>query len=1168
MTSSGYDRLHALPGHDAAAGAGSRIGDWSKSNARRFGDSPAIAGIDRSPLSHAGLYRHIRDIGDGLLERGIGRGDIVVIALPNGPEFLSAILAVASVAVALPIALEEPDEAIEQLLKLVSVKAMLFDAARQSALRAVAERRGSIQLPISIDGKEPAGVFHLPSAVTDSGARATATLPDDAAILAKTAGTTAEPKLVAWSQASIFLSVDAAATWMGLGPEDRSLCMMPFAHLHSVVRSTMPGLLRGGSAVCGPGFDRIRALDWITEHRPTYLTAVPGILRTLVARAAETGWTSKDSSLRFLASGSDSIDDATVQAAHDTFNVPIREFYGMSEVAPMLAASPAGRLAHTNGAVGQPLEIWSYAFLDEQGLRLPEGRAGEIAVRGGLINPVINRSGTTTSRFVDGWFLTGDLGHLDGDGQLHVSGRVDERITRGGKKIAPEAVEEALSAHPMIHQAVVFPIPDEILGARVGALIVPEQDAPITERDARVFVAGQLPDYMVPERLVIRDRVPESRVGKIARRGMFEQLGINAENPDTPAAGRQAPRTDTEAAVAGIVRDLLDQDQLDLEGDFMDSGGDSFLATTLLIAVEERFGLLLSPSQFLGNSSVVALARLIDSLSASADDPRIIRIQAGQPGKPVLFFAHAVFGGAYYAHAFAKHLGPAQPVHAFQWQEPDSSADGELTLETHAADYVSAMLAVQPTGPYNLAGHSFGAHLAYEVAQQLTAQGHQVAFLGLIDDEADLFMRRFGINKTKARSDRVYDRCKHLLDCYVPVVYPGSAVLFQAETKHREALADPYVGWRDLVLGGVRRIDVVGNHTTMMNESSIAHWADQLGDCLSSSIQRSGCDGRGPLLRPMPPAQRRQALLLARRAAKSADLGSEITEYRRAIESNPDQPYWVFRNLGAALVQNGAIEEAEQAYRRAIELEANPIVGYGELARVLRAAGRRREARQCIAAAASQDLGTAEAQCALGEILMADEAMDRAEQAFRKAIEIQPSHPFAHRRLSGILTRRGRLNEAISLAEKAVELMPDNDGFLFHLGNLLVQRGDFEAAESQYRRCIDLGSGNVYARKELCALLCRRGRLDEALVPAADAARLMPDNPGFRYHLANLLAAGGDAEAAVAEYGACVDLISARIKPRFARSPIRRLLATGIHRPLIRVFAHFQGRPLNPQKPR
>ncbi|EAM50818.1 similar to Acyl-CoA synthetases (AMP-forming)/AMP-acid ligases II [Crocosphaera watsonii WH 8501] len=159
--------------------------------------------------------------------------------------------------------------ALERLLERVPVKAVIYEDNRQNIWKTLAKTHGLTQLPIKIAPQTPAGCWQFADIEkTSQTQEVVGSLADDTGILVRTSGTTAEAKIVAWSQASFLLSVGVAAKWMGLTSSDRSLCVMPFSYLHSLLRSCLPGLLEGGSVVCCPGFDRLQILQWLETFQP------------------------------------------------------------------------------------------------------------------------------------------------------------------------------------------------------------------------------------------------------------------------------------------------------------------------------------------------------------------------------------------------------------------------------------------------------------------------------------------------------------------------------------------------------------------------------------------------------------------------------------------------------------------------------------------------------------------------------------------------------------------------------------------------------------------------------------------------------------------------------------------------------------------------------------
>ena len=165
--------------------------------------------------------------------------------------------------------------------------------------------------------------------------------------------------------------------------------------------------------------------------------------------------------------------------------------------------------------------------MDEDGAILAMGQRGEIVIRGDNVtdgyrsNPEANATAYTR-----GWFRTGDQGILDNDGYLTITGRLKEIINRGGEKISPREVDEALLLHPAVAQAVTFAMPHDRLGEEVAAAVVLREGAEADERAIRKFVGERVADFKTPRRVVILDEIPKGATGKIQRIGLAEKLGL------------------------------------------------------------------------------------------------------------------------------------------------------------------------------------------------------------------------------------------------------------------------------------------------------------------------------------------------------------------------------------------------------------------------------------------------------------------------------------------------------------------------------------------------------------------------------------------------------------------------------------------------------------------
>ena len=319
---------------------------------------------------------------------------------------------------------------------------------------------------------------------------------DDDAFILLTSGTTARPKMVPLTHASVCRSAYNAGAVLQLEPGDRLLNVLPLFHAHGLISGLLTALAAGSSVVCTPRFDPAAFFGWLTEFRPTWYTAVPTIHRALLSAADRHKHSIQRSSLRVIRSASASLPPDVLSELESLFGVPVIETYGMTEAASQIAANPLER--RKPGSVGQSAGA-EIAIMDGEGRRLAAGERGEIVLRG----PTITRGydndiAATKSAFRDGWFRTGDLGYLDRDGYLFIVGRIKDVIKRGGQKVAPAEVEEALLGHPDVVEAVVFSIPHRRLGEDVAAAVVLRPDRRSAHRSFETSPANAWPDSKSP----------------------------------------------------------------------------------------------------------------------------------------------------------------------------------------------------------------------------------------------------------------------------------------------------------------------------------------------------------------------------------------------------------------------------------------------------------------------------------------------------------------------------------------------------------------------------------------------------------------------------------------------------------------------------------------------
>ena len=525
------------------------------------GDADAVADLVRPASSHRSLNELTARLGSELRRFGVGHNDRVAIALPNGAEMATVVLAVARVATASPLNPGLTTSEFEFYLS--DLDARLVLVAEDDRTEATAAARG-LGVPIAVvmpaadaaaghvtlrwsDGPRPAP---HEGAVTD----ARDASKDDIALVLHTSGTTSKPKIVPLSHENLCRSAANVASALELNPSDRCLNVMPLFHIHGLVAALLASLHAGGSIVCTPGFDASKFFDWFETARPTWYTAVPTMHQSILSRAgaAERELVAR-SELRLVRSSSASLPPSVLRDLEEAFGVPVIEAYGMTEAAHQMTSNPLPPRVRKPGSVGLAAGP-DVAIADAAGRMLPATEVGEVVIRGSNVMSAYDGLDDPSGHFhPDGWFRTGDQGYLDAERYLFLTGRLKEIINRGGETIAPRAIDEALLEHPDVAQAVAFAVADPALGEEVAAAVVPTETATgITERQLQDSLLGRLSWARMPKRILVLDEIPKGATGKVQRIGLARAAGARDRAPfDRRAARRQRPTSRCDDAPHG-----------------------------------------------------------------------------------------------------------------------------------------------------------------------------------------------------------------------------------------------------------------------------------------------------------------------------------------------------------------------------------------------------------------------------------------------------------------------------------------------------------------------------------------------------------------------------------------------------------------------------------------
>ncbi|HEX6492735.1 MAG TPA: AMP-binding protein [Candidatus Dormibacteraeota bacterium] len=348
-----------------------------------------------------------------------------------------------------------------------------------------------------------------------------------AALLASS-GTTGDPKGVPLSERLLLDGARRVVDHHRLSPSERGYTPLPLFHVNAQVVGLLATVMGGGSLVVEARFDRDAYWDRVAAWRPTWLNAVPAVLGALVETPAPDARVVDG--IRFARSASAPLPPAVLERFRRHTGVSVLETYGMTEVAGQIAANPLDPALRRPGSVGMPVGV-DLEVATPDGLRAAPGELGSVRLRGAAVVThylELTASGLERVRPAcdrRGWLTTGDLGRLDADGFLHLAGREDDVINRGGEKFHPQEVERVLLDHPAVAAAAVVGAPHPRLGQVAVAFVTvrgPAGDALASELAG--ICAQRLARYKRPVEIRVTPALPLGPTGKVRRRELRAAL--------------------------------------------------------------------------------------------------------------------------------------------------------------------------------------------------------------------------------------------------------------------------------------------------------------------------------------------------------------------------------------------------------------------------------------------------------------------------------------------------------------------------------------------------------------------------------------------------------------------------------------------------------------------
>jgi len=694
--------------------------------AQRDADAAAILAPVRAPLAFGALLDQIKDVRTTLNRCGLGRGDRIALLAGRGPETAVAALSIACCAVCAPLNAATTPTELEHGLVQTGAKALLVPATVSSEVKDLAPQVGILLLEYSVEESEPAGRFRIHGSRSPAVARDDCPTTGDIAFILRTSGTTARAKIVPVSHGNVFARADKSRRMFGLSPADRCLNLMPLCYHHGLNSGLMSPLAAGCAVICPPAFDVETFLACMSEFSPTWYTASFTYHQAILEWLEQRPNALAGHRLRFARAGSGPLPARVRVGLEKILSAPVLEVYGTTETGTIAANPPVGM--RKLGTVGLSPDN-DIAIMDADGNLLAPGIEGEVIVRGATVFGGYENDPAANQRvFRDGWYRTGDQGFIDADSYIKLVGRLDEVINRGGEKISPREVDEALLAHEAVAQAVSFPVPHATLHQDIAAAVVPRSGAQVTGDELRRFLATRLAPFKVPRVILRTAELPKGPTGKLARTGLAAHFGLTLEA--APSAQVEPPTTIQQTLLA-LWRDVLKRQDIGCDDDFFLLGGDSLSAVDLLHRIEEELQYQLPLTILMEAPTVNRLEACLETATLGPLN-NVIRIHTAGTRRP-LFAVCGRYGQVIRLLPLLRSLGPDQPCHGLQPPGMDWTRAGCATLPEMAAHYISEVKAVQPQGPYRLLGTSFGGLIVFEMALQLQRIGEVVELLAMVD---------------------------------------------------------------------------------------------------------------------------------------------------------------------------------------------------------------------------------------------------------------------------------------------------------------------------------------------------------------------------------------------------------------------------------------------------
>jgi amino acid adenylation domain-containing protein len=553
------------------------------------------------------------------------------------------------------------------------------------------------------------------------------------AYLMYTSGSTGKPKGVQIPHGAVVNFLLSMRDKPGFSEKDKLLSVTTLSFDISVLEVFLP-LITGGSLVLVShqvASDGKLLSESLARYKPSVMQATPVTWLILL----ESGWHSHGP-LKALIGGEPLPAELCNRLLEQ--GVEVWNMYGPTETtiwSTIKKMDPSQKRV----SIGRPIANTQTYVLDQNMLPVPIGVTGELHIGGdGLARGYLNRPELTSEKFMANPFnenpntrlyKTGDLAFYLPNGDLQCLGRTDFQTKVRGFRVEPGEIESLLNRHPSIEQSAVVVRPDPLGENQLVAHIVAKGGSRPAVPDLRQYLGVALPDYMVPSRFFFLEAMPLTPNGKINRKALPAVTDQGNSDLDKSFV---AANDSLEMQLTKIWESVLGIKRIGIKDNFFEIGGHSLLAARLFSRIEKTMGLNLPLATLFQAPTIDLLARIIRHKDWSDNWSSLVPIRPGG-SKPPLFLVHGAGGNVLLYRELAIHLGAEQPLYGLQAKGLDGNNPYFERIEDMAIHYVQEVRSLQPEGPYYLGGYCLGGAIALEMAQQLIAQGQEVAFLTMIE---------------------------------------------------------------------------------------------------------------------------------------------------------------------------------------------------------------------------------------------------------------------------------------------------------------------------------------------------------------------------------------------------------------------------------------------------